>query len=338
MSAVATAAAATATSGARRSPTSGPPTSPSGHDDRATALARALACWTAHRRSRAMRRLMAEGGDGDIDDPHRPQRRRPLARRRRGGGRRAAQGGAAGGPRTPSGRCSTRCSPTPPSPRATGARRWRRPRRIVRARPTGAGSQPGRRAARARRAGRRPATWRRWSRSRRRRRPRRASRAGLVTPRPTSASVTPGAAEHVLGATADAGPLLVGPRRAHGAARPTGRRPGPSGAARQLLVTRDRRAAPGRRDRRGRPASALAEVQFLLGDGEAAMGALDELAPILHRHAMARREAAAQTTVGRIAWSVGETDVAVSCLERARRIDPTRARRRSRRPARLARS
>ena len=67
---------------------------------------------------------------------------------------------------------------------------------------------------------------------------------------------------------------------------------------------------------------AIAETQFLLGDGEAAMAALDEIVPVFHEAGMVRLEASAQCTVGRIAWSVGETGVAVACLERARRIDP----------------
>jgi DNA-binding CsgD family transcriptional regulator/tetratricopeptide (TPR) repeat protein len=67
---------------------------------------------------------------------------------------------------------------------------------------------------------------------------------------------------------------------------------------------------------------ARAEAQFLLGDGEAAMEVLDEIAPIFHRAGMTRAEASTHGMVGRIAWSVGQMDVAVACLERARRIDP----------------
>jgi ATP/maltotriose-dependent transcriptional regulator MalT len=67
---------------------------------------------------------------------------------------------------------------------------------------------------------------------------------------------------------------------------------------------------------------AIAETQFLLGDGEAAMSTLDDVVPVFRQAGMARLEASAHSTVGRIAWSVGQTDVAVACLERARRIDP----------------
>ena len=45
--------------------------------------------------------------------------------------------------------------------------------------------------------------------------------------------------------------------------------------------------------------------------------------PIFHRHRDGpSRGVGARLTIGRIAWSVGEIDVAVPCLERARRIDP----------------
>ena len=66
---------------------------------------------------------------------------------------------------------------------------------------------------------------------------------------------------------------------------------------------------------------ARAEIQFLMGEGEAAMAVLDEIAPIFGRGGMARLEASARATVGRIAWSVGEIDVAVACLAQARRVD-----------------
>ena len=94
MSAVATAAAATATCGAPRSPTSAPPTSPSGHDDRAAAVARALGLLDRHRRPRRDAPSDGRGRRRRHDDPHRPQRRGPVARRRRRGGRRTAHGGA----------------------------------------------------------------------------------------------------------------------------------------------------------------------------------------------------------------------------------------------------
>jgi DNA-binding CsgD family transcriptional regulator len=61
---------------------------------------------------------------------------------------------------------------------------------------------------------------------------------------------------------------------------------------------------------------------FLLGDGEAAMAALDDIVTHFQRSGASRFEAATQHLVGRIAWSVGQNDVAVACLERSRRIHP----------------
>ena len=145
-------------------------------------------------------------------------------------------------------------------------------------------------------------------------------------------------AELELGATTDGGPLLWDPAERTALRGRLVAFQGHPVTARQLLVTAIDELPQGAAIPRAVLGNALAEVTFLLGDGEAAMELLDELVPTFHRHAMARREASAQTTIGRIAWSVGETDVAVACLERARRIDPFAPGRRSRRPAHLTRS
>lgn len=129
-------------------------------------------------------------------------------------------------------------------------------------------------------------------------------------------------AELELGATTDGGPLLWDPAERTALRGRLVAAQGHPVTARQLLVTAIDELPQGAVIPRAVLGNALAEVTFLLGDGEAAMELLDELVPTFHRHAMARREASAQTTIGRIAWSVGETDVAVACLERARRIDP----------------
>ena len=93
-------------------------------------------------------------------------------------------------------------------------------------------------------------------------------------------------------------------------------------AARQMLATAVDRLPATATIARAVLREALAESMFLLGDSESAMSMLEELVPNFHEAGMAQLEASARITVGRIAWSVGETDVAVACFERARRTDP----------------
>jgi ATP/maltotriose-dependent transcriptional regulator MalT len=93
-------------------------------------------------------------------------------------------------------------------------------------------------------------------------------------------------------------------------------------SARQLLVKALGALPPAAAMARAVLREPLAETLFGLGEHESAMAILDELVPVFQRAGMARMEAAARITVGRLAWSVGEHDVAAACLERARRVDP----------------
>ncbi len=129
-------------------------------------------------------------------------------------------------------------------------------------------------------------------------------------------------AEQELAATADGGPLLWDPADRTALRGRLIAAQGHPVTARQLLGAAIDELPAGAVIPRAVLTNALAEVTFLLGDGESAMSLLDELVPTFRGHAMARGEASAHATIGRIAWSVGETDVAVACLERARRIDP----------------
>ncbi len=130
------------------------------------------------------------------------------------------------------------------------------------------------------------------------------------------------AAEQVLGDPGELGPLLWDPAERTALRARLMAAHGQPAAARQLVrATIDALPASASLARAVLRA-ALAEAQFLMGDGEQAMVELDEIAPVFHAASMARLEAATRLTVGRIAWAVGQVDVAVSCMERARRVDP----------------
>jgi DNA-binding CsgD family transcriptional regulator/tetratricopeptide (TPR) repeat protein len=130
------------------------------------------------------------------------------------------------------------------------------------------------------------------------------------------------AAEHVLGVASDTDPVPwdAGERTALRARLAAMQ--GHATTARQILVAALDELPAGAAITRAVLQAALADAQFLSGDQESAMEVLDEVAPVFRAASMARDEASVQITVARIAWSVGETDVAISCFEQARRIDP----------------
>ncbi len=130
------------------------------------------------------------------------------------------------------------------------------------------------------------------------------------------------AAERVLSDAGEPGPLLWDPAERTALRARLMAAQGHPAAARQLVRAAIEALPASASIARAVLRAALAEAQFLLGDGEQAMTDLDDIAPVFHAAAMARLEASSRLTVGRIAWSVGEVDVAVSCMERARRVDP----------------
>ena len=170
------------------------------------------------------------------DDPHR--RAAPPSAGSTATVRRSPSCGAApSGPRTPSVRSSTPCSPTPPWRRGAGATHSRSRRASPPlSRPAPPATWRSRCSCSA--DGPRPPTWDRSSRSRTTS-PEKWSGRGRSSAgrRPTCASVTPGAAEHELGATADGGPLLWDPAERTALRGRLIAAQGHPVTARQLLVT-----------------------------------------------------------------------------------------------------